>query len=76
MNIRCLPCALRDYLPLLAHVLPTLLIGFAFVIPGSPIEGWNVYTAGFVASVLGFIPAYAVGLAQVRRRMGRDHEKA
>ena len=27
--------------PLAAHVVPTLIIGFGFVIPGSPIEGVN-----------------------------------
>lgn len=55
------------YLPLASHVVPTLVIGFGFVIPGSPIEGWNAYTLGFLATVFGFIPAYAAGLSLVRR---------
>jgi ABC-type Fe3+ transport system permease subunit len=29
------------YLPLLGHVLPTVVIGFGWVIPGSCITGWN-----------------------------------
>jgi hypothetical protein len=64
------PRAWLDYMPLLAHVVPTLGIGFGLVIPGSPIEGWNAYTTGFAAAVLGFVPSYAAGLALVKRRLG------
>ena len=51
------------YVPLVGHVVPTLVIGFGFVIPGSPIEGINTYTIGFLSAVLGFIPAYVAGVA-------------
>lgn len=49
------------YLPLLAHVIPTLVIGYGLVIPGSCIAGWNALTVGFGASVAGTCVAYALG---------------
>jgi hypothetical protein len=55
------------YAPLVGHVAPTLIIGFGFVIPGSPIEGINTYTIGFLSAVLGFIPAYVAGVAIATR---------
>lgn len=55
------------YVPLVGHVVPTLVIGFGFVIPGSPIEGINTYTIGFASAVLGFIPAYVAGVAIATR---------
>lgn len=58
------------YAPLVGHVVPTLVIGFGFVIPGSPIEGVNTYTIGFLSAVLGFIPAYVAGVAIARRIKG------
>jgi hypothetical protein len=54
--------ALGPYLPLVAHVLPTLLIGYGFVIPRSCIAGVNELTIGFGASVVGTCIAYVVGL--------------
>lgn len=58
------------YAPLVGHVVPTLVIGFGFVIPGSPIEGVNTYTIGFLSAVLGFIPAYVAGITIARRIKG------
>lgn len=55
------------YAPLVGHVVPTLVTGFGVVIPGSPIEGVNTYTIGFIFAVLGFIPAYVAGIAIARR---------
>lgn len=57
----------RIFLPLLGHVLPTLIIGFGFVIPGSCIAGVNALSIGFLATVIGFIPAYIVGVRLARR---------
>lgn len=67
------PRAMRwaAWLPLAAHVLPTLFIGFGIVIPGSCIEGLNQYTIGFLLAVAGFVPAYAAGLALGRREAVR-----
>lgn len=59
------------YAPLAAHVLSTLLIGFGVVIPASPIDGVNVYTLGFLSAVLGFVPAYVVGVS-IARRLERE----
>lgn len=50
------------YAPLALHIVPTLVIGFGFVIPNSPIAGANTYTFGFAAAVLGFIPSYIAGV--------------
>jgi hypothetical protein len=66
LPIICRPC-MFVYLPLLAHILPTLVIGFGIVIPRSPIAGVNAYTIGFAIAVLGFIPAYLAGV-QIGRR--------
>jgi ABC-type uncharacterized transport system permease subunit len=63
---------LRYFLPLAAHVVPTIVIGFGSVIPGSCIEGVNTLTIGFVASVVGTCVAYTAGVwtaARDRPRM-------
>jgi hypothetical protein len=48
------------YLPLLGHVIPTLAIGYGWVIPRSCIAGCNELTIGFGLSVIGTCLAYAV----------------
>jgi hypothetical protein len=63
---------LLAYAPLLAHVIPTFVIGFGLVIPNSPIAGFNQYTIGFVATVAGFVPAYLAGI-RIARRQGVQH---
>ena len=54
-------CTLARYLPLLAHVVPTLLIGYGFVIPRSCIAGLNGPTFGFGLTVAGTCVAYVLG---------------
>jgi ABC-type Fe3+ transport system permease subunit len=49
------------YLPLVAHVVPTLVIGYGLIIPRSCIAGWNELTIGFGVSVLGTCFAYMLG---------------
>jgi hypothetical protein len=49
------------FLPLLGHVIPTLVIGYGVVIPRSCIAGWNALTVGFGVSVLGTCVAYVLG---------------
>jgi hypothetical protein len=51
--------------PLAGFVLPTLVIGFGFVIPASCIAG--VKTIGFVATVIGACVTYWFGLRTVLR---------
>ena len=43
---------------LFAYALPTLIIGFVWVIPASCIEGLNEFTSGFVGAVFGSLPIY------------------
>ena len=58
---------LRYLIPLAAHVVPTLAIGFGYMIPGSGIAGVNELTIGFAASVLGTCVAYWVGVRLIVR---------
>jgi hypothetical protein len=60
------------YAPLLLHVLPILAIGLGIVIPGSCIAGVNRLTIGFMAAVLGFVPAYTAGVLLAQRRVPTD----
>jgi hypothetical protein len=53
---------LRYFLPLVAHVVPTLAIGFGQVIPGSCIAGVNALTIGFAVSVVSTCVAYWLGV--------------
>lgn len=59
----------RYLVPLLGFVVPTLVIGFGFVIPKSCIAGVNELTVGFGSTVLGACLTYWVGL----RAVLRDH---
>jgi len=59
---------LTRYLPLVGHVVPTVLIGYGLVIPRSCIAGWNDLTVGFGASVLGTCVAYVLGQRAATRR--------
>ncbi len=54
------------YAPLALHIVPTLVIGYGFVLPHSPIAGANQYTIGFAFAVLGFIPSYIAGVRLAR----------
>jgi hypothetical protein len=53
--------------PLIAFVLPTLVIGYGFVIPNSPIAGFNDLTIGFATTVLGACFAYFTGIHLVMK---------
>jgi hypothetical protein len=43
----------RRYLPLAGFVVPTVIIGYGFVIPRSCIAGVNELTIGFATSIVG-----------------------
>jgi hypothetical protein len=58
--------ALGPYLPLLGHVVPTVIIGYWIVIPRSCIAGVNELSIGFGASIVGTCVAYVVGLRRAR----------
>ena len=65
---------LARYLPLVGHVIPTVVIGYGLVIPRSCIAGWNELRIGFGASVLGTCVAYVLGqrVASNRQEGGCD----
>jgi hypothetical protein len=44
---------------------PTLVIGYGFVIPQSCIAGWNELTLGFAATVAGAVATYLAGVGLV-----------
>jgi hypothetical protein len=53
---------LRRWLPLIMFIVPTVVIGYGFVIPRSCIAGVNELTIGFGTTILGASITYIVGL--------------
>lgn len=53
---------LRHLLPLLGFVVPTVVMGYGFVIPRSCIAGVNELTIGFGGTVLGACVTYVLGV--------------
>jgi SAM-dependent methyltransferase len=51
----------RPYLPLIGFVLPTVVVGYGFVIPRSCIAGLNELTVGFGTTILGAVLTYVAG---------------
>jgi hypothetical protein len=58
----CVRLRARHIAPLAAFVLPTVVIGYGFVIPRSCIAGLNALTIGFATTVLGACVSYIVGV--------------
>ncbi len=58
----------RPYLPLLGFVVPTVVIGYGFVIPRSCIAGVNELTVGFGTTLLGAAFTYLAGQRAVLPR--------
>ncbi|HEX2676401.1 MAG TPA: hypothetical protein VHM19_07170 [Polyangiales bacterium] len=58
---------LRHYLPLLGFVVPTVVIGYGFVIPKSCIAGVNQLSIGFATTILGAAVTYVVGVRSALR---------
>lgn len=58
---------IRYCIPLLGFVIPTLLIGYGYVIPRSCIAGWNDLTIGFAATIAGACLTYWVGVRAALR---------
>ncbi len=61
------------YLPLLGAIVPTLAIGYGFVIPRSCIAGVNLQTVGFAITIAGFAASYVAGVAIARRQGVKRH---
>ena len=57
----------RYFLPLLGFVVPTVIIGYGFVIPRSCIAGMNELTIGFASSIVGACLTYLAGIRIVYR---------
>ena len=53
--------------PLFGFVIPTLVIGYGFVIPNSVIAGVNELSIGFGTTVLGACLAYFAGIHLVMK---------
>ena len=63
---RCL--RFKHFYPLLAFLIPTVLIGYGVVIPRSAIAGLNGLTVGFGSALLGAAIAYVQGIRMALRR--------
>jgi hypothetical protein len=50
------------FAPLIAFVVPTLIVGYGVVIPASSIAGVNALTIGFGTTILGACLAYVAGV--------------
>jgi hypothetical protein len=57
----------RHLVPLIGFVVPTVLIGYGFVIPRSCIAGLNELTIGFATTILGACVTYVVGVRSALR---------
>jgi hypothetical protein len=53
---------IRYFFPLIGFVVPTILIGFRFMIPRSCIAGFNDLTVGFASTVAGACLTYWLGM--------------
>jgi hypothetical protein len=56
--------------PLVAFVVPTLVVGFGLVIPRSCIAGVNELTIGFAMTIAGACLTYWLGVVAARRTAG------
>jgi hypothetical protein len=64
----------KHFYPLLAFLIPTVLIGYGVVIPRSPIAGLNGLTIGFGSALLGAAIAYWQGIRGALRRESHVRE--
>lgn len=60
-------------LPLAGYVVPTVLIGYGFVIPRSCIAGVNDLTIGFAFSIAGACVTYVAGVRMALRAGSEGH---
>lgn len=58
---------LRLLWPLVGFVVPTVIIGYGFVIPRSSIAGVNELTVGFATTILGACVTYVLGVKAALR---------
>jgi ABC-type Fe3+ transport system permease subunit len=53
---------LRHVLPLLGFAIPTVIVGYGVVIPGTCVAGVNELSVGFATTIIGASIAYLVGV--------------
>ena len=66
---------LKHFYPPMAFLVPTIVIGYGFVIPRSPIAGINQFTIGFGSALLGATIAYWQGVRFALRRHAGDRRE-
>jgi hypothetical protein len=59
---------LRDLVPLAGFVVPTVVMGYGFVIPRSSIAGVNQLTVGFGVTIVAACVTYVMGVRAALRR--------
>ena len=64
----------KHFYPLVGFLIPTIVIGYGFVIPRSPIAGINQFTIGFGSALLGATIAYWQGVRLALRRDAGSHK--
>jgi ABC-type Fe3+ transport system permease subunit len=57
----------RDFVALAGFVVPTVAIGYGWVIPRSCIAGVNELTIGFATTIVGACVTYVFGVRAARR---------
>jgi len=62
----------RLALPLLGYLVPTAVIGYGFVIPGSCIAGVNELSVGFATAILGACLTYVAGVRMALSSHSRE----
>ena len=58
----------RHFLPLIGFVVPTVVIGYGFVLPRHGLGDVNELSVGFGTTVLGATITYVIGVLAARRR--------
>jgi len=59
---------LADFVPLAGFLIPSVVIGYGFVLPRAGFTGLNELTIGFAATLLGASITYVVGVVMALRR--------
>jgi hypothetical protein len=66
---------LRYWTPLLGFVVPSVVMGFGFVMPRNGVGGVNELSIGFAATILGACVTYAMGIRLVLRDRDKDERR-
>lgn len=59
---------LADLVPLLGFVVPTVILGYGFVLPRHGLGGFNELSLGFGTSIVAACATYVVGVRNALRR--------